>query len=125
MTRAVRKPKPMSEQAIQRAVFAHIDARGAPGLFAFHVPLGGYRKPTEAAIFKGLGTKPGVPDIVLIHRGQVFGLELKRVGGRATLKQMETIGLMEAAGAFTCIAEGLDRALKVLEDWGLLRGVTT
>jgi hypothetical protein len=29
---------------------------------------------------------------------------------------------MEAAGAFTAIAEGLDRALAVLESWGLLRG---
>jgi hypothetical protein len=27
-----------------------------------------------------------------------------------------------AAGAYTCIAEGLDRALAVLEAWGLLKG---
>jgi hypothetical protein len=26
------------------------------------------------------------------------------------------------AGAYCCIAEGLDRALAVLEPWGLLRG---
>jgi hypothetical protein len=29
---------------------------------------------------------------------------------------------MEAAGAHCCIAEGLDCALAVLEQWGLLRG---
>jgi hypothetical protein len=29
---------------------------------------------------------------------------------------------MEAAGAFTAIAEGLGRALAVLEAWRLLRG---
>jgi hypothetical protein len=29
---------------------------------------------------------------------------------------------MEAAVAYCCLAEGLDRALAVLEAWGLLRG---
>jgi hypothetical protein len=33
------------EQAIQRAVFQQIAARGVPGVFAFHVSNGGYRKP--------------------------------------------------------------------------------
>jgi hypothetical protein len=37
--RAVRRNRP--EQAIQRAVFAHLGARPAPGVFAFHVPNGG------------------------------------------------------------------------------------
>jgi hypothetical protein len=29
---------------------------------------------------------------------------------------------MEAAGAYTALAEGLDRALSTLEAWGLLKG---
>jgi hypothetical protein len=29
---------------------------------------------------------------------------------------------MERAGAYTCLAEGLDRALAVLEGWQLLPG---
>jgi hypothetical protein len=49
------------EAAIQRAVFQHLRARAAPGVFAFHVPNGGYRKPVEAAIMKGLGVVAGVP----------------------------------------------------------------
>jgi hypothetical protein len=110
------------EQQIQRAVFAHLRARGVPGLFAFHVPNGGYRRKVEAAIMKGLRVMSGVPDIIAIHRGQVFALELKPEGGRATAKQLETIAAIENAGAYTCIAEGLDRALAVLEQWGLLRG---
>jgi hypothetical protein len=32
---------------------------------------------------------------------------------------------MERAGAYCCIAEGLDRALAVLEAWGLLRGAAS
>jgi len=110
------------EATLQRAVFAHLRARGAPGLFAFHPANGGYRKPTEAAILKGLGVVAGVPDVIAIHQGRVYGLELKAAGGRLTETQLSTIAALEAAGAFTCIAEGLDRALAVLESWGLLRG---
>jgi hypothetical protein len=110
------------EQLIQRAVFDHLRARAAPGAFAFHVPNGGYRKPIEAAIMKGLGVKAGVPDVVAIHKGRWYALELKAEGGRATPKQLEAIAAMEAAGAHCCIAEGLNRALAVLEQWGILRG---
>ena len=42
--------------------------------------------------------------------------------GRPTPKQLEAIAALESAGAYTCIAEGLDRALAVLEAWGTLRG---
>jgi hypothetical protein len=71
---------------------------------------------------KGLGVKAGVPDIIAVHDGRCYALELKAEGGRATPKQLETIAALERAGAYTCIAEGLDRALAVLEAWGLLRG---
>jgi hypothetical protein len=110
------------EAAIQRAVFQHLRARGAPGVFAFHPANGGYRKPVEAAILKGLGVVAGVPDVFAVHNGRCFALELKAEGGRVTDKQFETMDALREAGAFTCIAEGLDRALAVLESWGLLRG---
>ena len=110
------------EDVIQRAVFQHLRARGAPGVFAFHPANGGYRKPVEAAIMKGLGVVAGVPDVIAIHEGRCFALELKAEGGRATPKQLAAAAAMEAAGAITAIAEGLDRALAILEAWGLLRG---
>jgi hypothetical protein len=91
-------------------------------VFAFHPANGGYRKPVEAAIMKGMGVVAGVPDIIAIHNGRVFAMELKAEGGRASDKQLATIAALREAGAFTAIAEGLDRALAVLESWGLLRG---
>jgi hypothetical protein len=71
---------------------------------------------------KGLGVTAGVPDVIAIHEGRCFAIEIKAEGGRATQKQLEAIAAMEAAGAYCCIAEGLDRALAMLEAWGLLRG---
>jgi hypothetical protein len=61
--------------------------------------------------------------LLLWHDGKSFALELKAEGGRATESQLKFLSDMKNAGAFTCLAEGLDRALKVLESWGLLRGV--
>jgi hypothetical protein len=110
------------EDQIQRAVFQHLRVRGVPHVFAFHAANGGYRKPIEAAIEKGLGVRAGVPDVIAIHQGRCYGLELKAPGGRPTEAQLATIAAMEAAGAHCCVTEGLDRALAVLEAWGLLRG---
>lgn len=110
------------EDSIQLAVAQHIRARGVPGLVAFHVPNGGRRNAREAARLKGMGVLAGVSDWILVYGGKVFALELKAPGGRASESQMAFIANMEAQGAFTCIAEGLDRAIATLESWCLLRG---
>jgi hypothetical protein len=112
----------MTEQQIQKAVFANLKQRGASGIFAWHPFSGGYRRPKEAAIYKGLGAIAGLPDVMVLHNGKLFCLELKREGGRATDKQLACIAALREAGAFTCIAEGLDRALACLEAWGILKG---
>lgn len=110
------------EDLIQRAVFQHIRARGAPGLVAWHTPNGGKRKPIEAAIFKGLGVRAGVADIIAVHQGKIYALELKAEDGRPTTAQIEFLSDIEKAGAFTAIPRGLDAALATLEAWGLLIG---
>jgi hypothetical protein len=71
---------------------------------------------------KGLGVVAGVPDVIAIHQGRCYAMELKAEGGRATEKQLATIAAMQAAGAYCCIAEGLDAALRTLESWNLLVG---
>src|SRR5215471_17267398 len=111
-----------SEDAIQRAVFQHLRARAAPNVFAFHPANGGYRKPVEAAILKGLGVVAGVPDVIAIHNGRVFAMELKAEGGRATDKQLACIAALREAGAIVAVAESIDRALACMEAWGLLSG---
>lgn len=110
------------EDHIQRAVIQHLRERGAPGVVYWHTPNGGHRRKAEAAILKGLGVRAGVSDIIAIHKGRVFALELKAPEGRPTESQMQFISEINAAGGFGCIAHGLDKAIKVLETWGLLKG---
>jgi len=118
------------EDDIQKAVADHLRARRAPGVVWWHTPngmkLGGRRNrrgvSIQGARLNGLGVRSGVSDIIAVHAGRVYALELKAPGGRASDNQLEFLADMEKAGAFTCLCEGLDPALRVLEGWGLLQG---
>ena len=116
----------LSEQEIQRAVIEHLAWRGHPDAFLFHVPNGGYRRPTEAAILKAIGTVAGIPDLIALHRGKFYALELKTKHGRLTDVQRVTHERLKRAGAEeVAVAFGLDAALATLETWGILRGRAT
>jgi hypothetical protein len=110
------------EDIIQRAVFEHLRVRSAPAVFAFHPANGGWRSRIEAAILKGLGVHPGVPDVIAIRGGYVYALELKPPGGRLTAAQTSAHAALRAAGADVAVSYGLYDALNRLAAWGLLRG---
>jgi hypothetical protein len=113
------------EDCVQRAVCRHLQIRGVRGLLWWHTPNGGKRRPIEAAILRGLGVRAGVADLILLHAGRMFALDLKAESGRPTAAQMQFMSDFNAAVApngGACIAHGLDRALRVLDTWGLLRG---
>jgi hypothetical protein len=118
----MRKHHKPSEQIIQRAVCQHLHQRGASGLVWWHTPNGGRRNQVEAAIFSGLGVRPGVADLILLHDGRAFALELKTEQGRATAAQMQFISEFRGAGGEASVVHGLNQALHTLETWKLLRG---
>jgi hypothetical protein len=118
----MRKRAARPEDLIQRAVVQHLRQRGVPGLVFWHTPNGGKRKPIEASIFKGLGVRAGVSDIIAVHAGRIFALELKADDGRPTEAQLEFLSDLNRAGAFVAVATGLDKAIATLEAWGLLSG---
>lgn len=114
-----------NEQAIHQTVVAHLKQRGVPGLVFFHVPNGAFlggKRVIQGSIMKSLGTRAGVADLILLRNSNAYALELKAEGGRPTEAQMEFMSDWISAGGFGCIVDGLDRALKVLETWGLLVG---
>jgi hypothetical protein len=110
-----------SEDQIQAAVVQHLNVRGIRGLVVFGVPNGGLRSRTEAAIMKGTGVVPGVPDLAIVCGGRYYGLELKAQKGRLSPAQIAMQERLRAAGATVATVYGLDEALDVLKDWGLIR----
>jgi hypothetical protein len=118
----MRRRRARTEDIIQRTVLAHLRMRGPRDAYWFAVPNGGWRALAEAAILTGLGVRAGVPDLIIIHAGRTFGLELKADGGRPTKMQTEAQDAMRTAGAEVAVTIGLDAALRQLEQWQLLRG---
>jgi hypothetical protein len=114
---------PLNENEIQRAVFDHIKARAVPNVFAFHPKNGGvHQRGRRAGINSGLGVVSGVPDIIILARGQVYALELKTDRGKVSTEQHSAMARMKQAGAIVSVAHGLDAAIEWLEGHGILKG---
>jgi hypothetical protein len=78
------------EAALQRAVVAHLEARAWPDVVWWHHPAGGVRSKIEA-IMKGLGVKPGIPDLLAVRHGRFYAVELKAPSGRLSGAQSEML----------------------------------
>jgi hypothetical protein len=102
----VRRP----EQQFHRAVVQLLQVYQSRGLLAFcHVPNGGWRKPTEAAALKALGTTPGVPDLLVwLPGGGHFQIELKAGSGKLSAHQAAWISRMTDMGVAVHVIRSLD-----------------
>jgi len=109
-----------TEEEIHRSVIAWLERRGADRVFFFHVPNGEIRHRGAAGKLKAMGTRAGVPDLVLIRDGHAYGLEIKAAGGRQSPAQRNVEQQWERAGATYAVTHGLDYALDQLREWGLL-----
>ena len=115
------------EDALHIAVAQYLDLALPEDAVWFHPPNGGARSKAEAGIFKAMGVKPGVPDIIIMYRsrlGSVFStviaIELKAPGGRRSPAQRKMQDRMTQAGALVYTAtrieevEGFVRAIMPL-----------
>lgn len=98
----------------------------------FHIPNGGKRNAREAARFKRMGVKAGVPDLFLpVPRGGCHGLfiELKAPHGKLSDNQRNWLERLKAKGYAVSVCYGCTEAQrdilqylglkksKRLEDW--------
>lgn len=92
----------------------------------FHVPNGGKRNAAEAARFKAMGVKAGVPDLCLpVPRNGFAGLyiEMKYGKNRTTKEQEKWITALRKQGYKVLICYGGEAATKELESY--LQGTRT
>jgi hypothetical protein len=113
-------PPTPSETQIHISVVDHLRARGKPGIVWWHTPNEGNRDKRERSKLAAMGLQVGIPDLMLIHQGKTFGLELKKSAGRTSPEQKAMLAALERAGVFTGVAFGIDAALNMLEAWGLI-----
>lgn len=95
------------EDAEQLALmqWARLVSLGDQTLFdcLIHVPNGGWRSPIEAARFKGMGVKAGIPDVLLPIRNSQYGAgwwELKVGRNKPTEEQLRWHALLRSCGHY-------------------------
>lgn len=116
----------LSEDDIHKAVICHLKSRAMPGTFWFHPANDGKRSFATASRMKSMGMVAGIPDLIILRGGEVFGLELKSAKGRIRPSQHLIHAAMREAGARTEIVRSVEEALTTLEYWGVLkRSVST
>jgi hypothetical protein len=121
-------PQPRRRQQPERDLLhiplcQHLGWRAHPTVVWWHTPSGGSRHKAEAANLQKMGTKRGLPDLLLLHAGVLHALELKNgKAGRVSPAQSEMLIALAKAGCRTAVARDLDEALHVLEHWDLIRG---
>lgn len=98
-------------------------------------PAGGVQlSPQQTARLARLGLKRGWPDLIIVFEGLVFGIELKRRGGRLSKTrvgrtrrgapriyegQEDTFPRLRAAGMTIGIAHSVDELLAQIRVWGI------
>jgi len=68
---------------------------------------------------KCMGMVTGFPDLILLHRGRAYGMEIKAEGGRMSLAQKAVQGDFAAAGVPYAVVRSVDDARDALADWGI------
>ncbi|MBK68001.1 MAG: hypothetical protein CMP22_07730 [Rickettsiales bacterium] len=90
----------IKENDIQKAVAYQMDIweRAANSFLWWHTPNGELRHPKVGAELKKMGTKSGIPDIIVLHKGGIIFIELKTSTGRMEPSQEEFKDDVEAMG---------------------------
>lgn len=110
------------EEQIQLFSWARYCRRKWPELdLLFHIPNGGKRGKVEAARFKAMGVKAGVPDVCLpVPRGGYHGLYIemkRRRGGRVSQDQAEWIDALIHQGYVAVVCRGWLEASEEIEKY--------
>ncbi len=84
-----------------------------------HSPNGGHRSKREGAVFRGMGVRPGFPD--LIYPAPVGGysgvaFELKTASGRLSDEQRDWLAWLEAQGYRAAVPRSVGEVLVVVNE---------
>lgn len=107
-----------TESAVQRALldwFAWV----LPDAVVFAVPNGGKRDKVTAAKMKREGVLPGAPDLIVVWRGIVFFVEVKKHDGRLSEAQKTFRDAVEAQGLHYIVVRNTDELNVALRDRGV------
>lgn len=113
--RKARRGEPTLRESLVRTLRARLTKDTA----FFAMTGGGARMTDEVAALAGHGVMAGVPDLIFIHRGRAFGLELKARASQLSDQQRAAQVMLRDAGMRVEVASDLAEALMHLRDMGI------
>lgn len=120
-----------SEEALHKAIAAHLRLRLQPPWMFWHTPNGGARSKAEAGILKAFGTRPGIPDLFIAGPARLIAMELKappralpsgrisKAKPRTSEAQDDTIEALAACGIETVVVRTMEEAETQLRALGV------
>lgn len=107
----VRRRRTFPEADLQRAVSKMLALCLPHDAFAFAVPNG------DRGVTLAPGTVSGVPDLMILHRGKAFGIELKSAKGRLSDVQKAVHGKLNDCGVPVAVCRSLDEVDGTMRGW--------
>jgi hypothetical protein len=123
--RRPRLPGGPSEQTVQASIAAALEV-GLKGICAWTAIDAGAGKMTKAAagLRKARGVKAGWPDIILVHQGRFYGLEVKDADGSLSADQRDLHAWLRACKAEVAVVRSIEEAVRAIRAWGIPIRVT-
>jgi len=109
------------EARLQKAVLQYLMLAGVDKMVYFHPANEGRRTLRTGAYLKSLGMLPGVADLVMIHDGRAYFLELKAAGQKPSPTQWDFAERIGEAGGAWAYADNINQAITILRGWGLVK----
>lgn len=113
----------MTERDLHRAVADYLSVALQPPTWWTTIGHGaflGEARLKRGAQMKRAGLKAGVPDILIVHEGRAYWIELKARKGRLSEAQEATVDALAAAGcAGVCLARNIADVAHALAAWGI------
>jgi hypothetical protein len=109
------------EQSLHRSVVDLLGWCAKADVWFCHLANGGARTAVEGAILKGLGVRPGAPDLLVVRGGQALFIEVKAPGRKLSPAQVDCHEALRRAGAVVETVDNIDAARALLDRMGVLR----
>lgn len=106
------------EERLHRDIAVYLAATLGGNAWFSTFPSGGGGR-IRGAILRGMGLKPGVPDVLVIDGGRAYWFEIKSAKGRVSVEQRACHDALALARCPTAIVRSLDEVERSLLRWGV------
>jgi hypothetical protein len=108
-----------AEADLQHDVMQYLGWALPADAIAHHSPGEGKRTKRAQGELKRSGYNPGWPDVLVIHRGRCFFIELKAARGVVSAAQRAMMGKLYYCGAEVVVCKGLREVQAALQHLGV------